>query len=100
MEAALLTHTHLTHKFDPSKIDLLRMGHFLNKNTLNCILHLIVRKSLPEPRGGGFLGYMVYSQPVSSIQWVKNPCLNWYGSSCYLLGSGSTVHHINMLGFT
>ena len=36
MEAALLTDTHLTHKFDPSKFDLLRMGHFLNKNILNC----------------------------------------------------------------
>ena len=97
MEAALLTHTHLTHKFDPSKFFLLRMGHFLNKNTLNCILHPIVRKSLPEHRGGVFLGYMVYSQPLSSIQWVKNPCFNGYGSPCYLLGSGSTVHHINML---
>ena len=97
MEAALLTHTHLTHKFDPSKFDLLRMGHFLNENTLNCILHPIVRKLLPEHRGGVFLGYMVYSQPVSSIQWVKNPWLNGYGSPCYLLGSGSTVHHINML---
>ena len=59
MEAALLTHTHLTHKFDPSKFDLLRMGHFLNKNTLNCILHPIVRKSLSEHRGGVFLGYRV-----------------------------------------
>ena len=59
MEAALLTHTHLTHKYDPSKFDLLRMGHFLNENTLNCILHPIVRKSLSEHRGGVFLGYRV-----------------------------------------
>ena len=35
------------------------MSHFLNENTLNCILHPIVQKSMPELRGRVFLGYRV-----------------------------------------
>ena len=37
LEAALLTHTHHTHKFDPSKFYLLRMGYFPNKKYI--VLH-------------------------------------------------------------
>ena len=94
MEAALLTHTHFTHKFDPSKFDLLRMGHFLNKNTLNCILHPIVQKSLPEHRGGVFSGlYGVLSACIINPmgqkplpQWVWVPVLpawKWLYSTPY-----------------
>ena len=78
MEAALLTHTHLTHKFDPSKFDLLRMGHFLNKNTLNCILHPIVRKSLLEHRGGVFLGYMAIRNVLNYTTEVQNHSVEYH----------------------